>query len=115
MSLKHKGAIINPNLVYHASNPFFRDLISIEGLKVMKGNSYSVYSPEESEPPAIFGSIKNEYDSTWDDDIWLIDCSLCNNKWFTDKEFKNIGVVTYENIPKEAISLIYKGTGKDKF
>jgi len=109
--LKHKGDKVTPLLVYHKSNPIFRMDIERFGLMVMKGDSYSCHSPENTEPPAIFGNIDNSYHSTFDDDVWLIDCSLINNEWFRDKECDNKCVVTYDNIPRNVITLIYKGTG----
>jgi hypothetical protein len=110
--LKHKGDKVNPTIVYHKSNPVFRKEIERDGLKVMKGDSYSCHSPEETEPPAIFGKTDDRYDSTYDDDVWLIDCSLIKNEWFRDRECDDSCVVTYDNIPRYAISLIYKGTGE---
>ena len=113
---KHKGEPIYPKIVYHKSAPTCRELINKEGLKVMKGDSYCLHSPEESCPPAIFGYVTGEYDSTYDDDIWEIDTSKNSSiNWFEDKETScedNKTVVTYQNIPREIIKLIYKGTGE---
>jgi hypothetical protein len=109
--LKHKGDKVTPTIVYHKSNPFFRKEIERDGLKVMKGDSYLLHSPEDTEPPAIFGKMDNTYDTTYDDDVWLIDCSMIGNEWFRDRESGYNCVVTYDNIPREAIDLIYKGTG----
>lgn len=115
---KHKGKRMFPTTLYHKSNPMFREQIEKEGLKLMKGESYSLHSPEESSPLAIFayfGDI-DYYDSTYDDDIWQIDVSkIPNVEWFLDNEVGGMiqsAVVTYQNIPREAIKLIYKGTGK---
>lgn len=118
---KHKGEIVKPNKVYHKSNPKFRDLIDNEGLKTMKGDSYSAHSPEEGEQPAIFGYMGDDikyYDSTYDDDVWLIDARKINNIWFYDKEVGSIdklAVVTYTDIPRNAIELVYRGTGESDF
>jgi hypothetical protein len=113
---KHKGDSITPTKVYHKSNPIFREKIKEEGLLPKKGDSYSAYSPEDNELPAIFGYIGddiNYYDSTYDDDIWLIDAENSNNKWFRDKAVGKgkYTVMTYTNIPVQFIQLIYKGTG----
>lgn len=107
---KHKGSSINPTIVYHKSNPVFRDKIALQGLLPMKGDSYSCHSPSDEDPPAIFACTDQNYDSTYDDDIYSIDTSLCANNWFVDNEVCN-GVVTYQPIPLDAIKLIYKGTG----
>lgn len=114
---KHKGDKVNPKKIYHKSNPIFREIIDKEGLKPMKGDSYSIHSPEKSEPPAIFGYFGDidYYDSTYDDDIWLIDTSKTDNEWFIDKQVGGhiqSGVLTYTPIPRSAITLVYKGTGK---
>jgi hypothetical protein len=115
---KHKGKRMFPKIVYHKSPPSVRKNIQKDGLKVMKGDSYMCHSPEESCPPAIFGYFGDidYYDSTWDDDIWEIDTKkIPEIEWFLDKEVGmaiQSAVVTYQNIPKDAIKLIYKGSGK---
>lgn len=118
---KHKGEQVSPKIIWHKSSPFFRDKIDKEGLKVMKGDSYMSHSPEKSSPPAIFGYFGDidYYDSTYDDDIWEIDTTkIPNVQWFIDKEVGvdvQSAVVTYQNIPRNAIKLIYKGTGEDLY
>ena len=115
---KHKGARVHPKVIYHKSNPMFREKIEKEGLKIMKGDSYMCHSPEKSCPPAIFGYTGDVdyYDSTYDDDVWQIDVAkIPNHEWFIDKEVGGHiqqAVVTYQNIPREAIKIIYKGSGK---
>lgn len=111
---KHKGDRVNPSYIYHKSNPIFRGAIQRLGLMVMKGDSYGCYSPEDTEPPAIFGKTDDTYDSTYDDDVWLIDCSQIDNEWFKDNACGEGCVVTYKNIPREALILIYTGTGKSE-
>lgn len=114
--MKHKGGSIPKDWlqIYHKSNPIFRDKIEVEGLLPMKGDSYMLHSPEDTEPAAIFGYYGDMeyYDSTYDDDIWLIDLTKVNNEFFIDNEVGEYAVVTYVGIPREAILLIYKGTGK---
>jgi hypothetical protein len=113
---KHQGKQVFPEAVYHKSNPKFRETIDKEGLKCMKGDSYATHSPEESETPAIFGYFGDidSYDSTWDDDIWLIHTND-DIKWYVDLEMgDDTSVVTYEDIPRDHIKLEYKGTGKSK-
>lgn len=110
---KHKGKPMNPMIVYHKSNPFFRDLIDKEGLKIMKGDSY--IHQKIAVHQQYLDMLQGEYDSTYDDDIWEIDAKkIPNVKWYDDKETSysaHITVVTYQNIPRNAIKLIYKGTG----
>ena len=105
--------------VYHSSNPNFRESIFKDGL-ITKGKS-----PTWMEDTPITGKVifatnsdnkKDWFDSTFDDDIYKIDTSKINNKWYKDPnfdwgDFKHI--ITFENIPVNAIELIYKGTGKD--
>jgi hypothetical protein len=114
---KHQGEKVKVDQVYHKSNPKFRESIEKDGLKLMKGDSYSAHSPDETDPPAIFGYVGDidYYDSTYDDDIWSIDTKGLSNEWFIDKEVGGMiqsAVVTYSPIPRSAIKLIYKGTGK---
>lgn len=113
---KHKGKQVYPKLIYHKSIPTLRDKIEKNGLIPQKGDSYNTYSPEDYEIPAIFGYLDNinNYDSTYDDDIWQIDTKGLDVEWFEDKETSlSKGVMTYEKIPRKFIKLIYKGTGKD--
>ena len=106
--------------VVHKSNPVWRENIELTGLQVSVGECYQIYVGGDVEcKEAIFATdslSKNEmFDSTYDDDIWLIDTECANVKWYRDKHFdfspyKHI--VTFENISPECIELIYKGTGK---
>ena len=112
--------------VAHKSNPVWRENIELTGLQVSAGECYQIYvNRNETDPnkikctPVIFATdslSKNEmFDSTYDDDIWLIDTECANVKWYRDKHFdfspyKHI--VTFENISPECIELIYKGTGE---
>ena len=107
------GDKVKPDKVYHKSNPIYREQINNDGLKCMKGDSYEGHSPEEKDPPAIFGYVNdiNNYDTTYDDDIWLIDATKITNTWFIDNEVGKIAVVTYNDIPRSAIKLVYKGIG----
>lgn len=115
----HKGPKFEPkSRLYHKSNPKFRELIGEQGLTLQKGESYSIHSPEA--PPAIFvyfGDI-DYYDSTYDDDIWEIDHKKIDQEFFIDLEICGDiqqALVTYKPIPREAIKLIYEGTGGDSF
>jgi len=132
---------VNVNkFVYHSSNPIFRKHILKDGLKV-KGKSETWLSDTKIDGKVIFAtnSDKKEdwFDSTYDDDIYQIDTEKITNKWFEDPNFsndnekftvyngkkiklpnntsKNHHIITFENIPVEAIKLIYKGTGSSEF
>jgi hypothetical protein len=104
--------------VYHSSIPSFRDNISKEGL-VPKGKSETWLSDTPIEGAVIFATNsdnKNDwFDSTYDDDIYRIDTTKLNNKWFLDPNFgvdDNQHVITFEPIPLSVIKLIHKGTGE---
>ena len=109
--------------VYHKSPPQVRDNILETGLQVSVGGCYKTYSEnftEEECIPAIFATdSENEnywFDSTWDDDVWMIDTECANVTWYKDKHFKGgdyeYHIVTFESISPDCIKLIYKGTGE---
>ena len=121
-----KGDEITPDkYVVHSSNPSNRENISTTGLQTSLGECYLIYADsnygEDDEcVPAIFAtnSIKKKdlFDSTYDDDIWVIDTERANVQWYKDAHFDGGDtkhIVTFENIPVDAIRLIYKGTGGD--
>ena len=116
------GKEITPNkIVIHKSNPKFRDRISNEGLKASAGECYKIYAGYgEKCIPAIFATNSTNkrawFDSTYDDDVWSINTELIPNvKWYKDKHFESSKkhIVTFDNIPSEAIELMREGTGKD--
>jgi len=107
--------------VYHKSPPQVRDNISKEGLLVSVGDCYKTYSEnftEEECKPAIFATDSENEDywfmSTWDDDVWVIDTECAGVNWYKDKHFADYDyhIVTFENISKDCIELVYKGTGE---
>lgn len=121
-----KGGEITPDkYVVHSSNPSNRENISTTGLQVSLGECYLIYADsnygEDDEcVPAIFAtnSIKKKdlFDSTYDDDIWVIDTERANVQWYKDAHFDGGDtkhIVTFEDIPADAIRLIYEGTGGD--
>jgi hypothetical protein len=111
----HLVGVIPNKYVYHTSNPIFRDKISKEGL-IPKGKSESWLSNTKIDGKVIFvvNSNKKKYffDSTYDDDIYQIDTTKLNNKWYNDPNFDSDGLhlITFENIPLNSIKLIYKGS-----
>ena len=114
---------VTPNkYVYHTSNPIFRDKISKMGL-MPKGKSDAWLSNTKIDGKVIFAvnsDIKDDWwNSGYDDDLYRIDTTKLNNKWYYDPNFlgginKDITtdrIITFDPIPKESIELIYKGTG----
>jgi hypothetical protein len=107
--------------VYHQSNPMFRNKIEKQGLKVRAGECYKIYAGYgEKCIPAIFATNSSNkrawFDSSYDDDVWEIDTTKTPNvKWYKDRHYesKSKHIVTFENIPRDAIKLIYEGSGKD--
>jgi hypothetical protein len=116
------GKEIIPNeKVFHQSNPMFRNKIEEQGLKVRAGECYKIYvGYGEKCIPAIFATNSSNkrawFDSTYDDDVWEIDTTKISNvKWYKDRHYESRSkhIVTFQDIPKEAIKLIYEGSGKD--
>ena len=108
---------IKPNrYVYHSSNPAFRDMIAKEGL-IPQGKSESWLSNTNIDGKVIFAvnsdSKKDRWYSTYDDDVYRIDTSNLDNKWYNDTNFnvQDKRIVTFDAIPSKSIKLIYKGTG----
>ena len=107
--------------VYHQSNPMFRNKIEKQGLKVRAGECYKIYAGYgEKCIPAIFATNSSNkrawFDSSYDDDVWEIDTTkIPNVKWYKDRHYESRSkhIVTFENIPRDAIKLIYEGSGKD--
>ena len=117
------GKEIIPNsIVVHKSNPMFRDNIMSEGLKVKDGECYKIYVGYGIQcKPAIFATNSiNErawFDSTYDDDVWFIDTTkIPDVKWFIDRHFGSTKkhIVTFQNIPSEALTLKYEGSGRSE-
>jgi hypothetical protein len=114
------GKEVTPNnIVIHKSNPMFRDKIMENGLKVRAGECYKIYVGYGIKcKPAIFATNSTNkrawFDSTYDDDIWEINTEMIPDvKWYKDRHFelRSKHIVTFQDIPKEALTLKYKGTG----
>mgnify|MGYP003349139277 FL=1 len=111
-----------PNkFVVHKSNPMWRKNIELTGLQVSVGDCYQQHVGGDIEcKPAIFATEalneKDMFDSTYDDDIWLIDTECAGVTWHKDKHFERGDykhhILTFDSIPVECIKLHYKGTGK---
>jgi hypothetical protein len=113
------GKEITPNkIVIHKSTPKNRDRILEQGLKVRAGECYKTYAGYgEKCIPAIFAtnSVNKRawFDSSYDDDIWEIDTTMIPDvKWYKDNHYEPTKkhIVTFENIPSEALTLKYEGT-----
>lgn len=106
--------------VYHKSNPIFRDQIDEVGL-ITKGKSETWLSDTPIEGEVIFATNSDDendwFDSQYDDDIYQIDTTKIDNVWYGDPNFgwgdDNKHIITFDNISKNAIKLIYKGTGEN--
>ncbi len=116
------GKEIIPNrIVVHKSNPIFRNNIMSEGLKAKAGECYKIYAGYgEKCIPAIFATNSTNkrasFDSTYDDDVWEIDTEMIPDvKWYKDRHYESTKkhIVTFENIPVDAITLKHEGTGND--
>jgi hypothetical protein len=114
----HLIGVIPNKYVYHTSNPKFRDNISKEGL-IPKGFSEAWLSDTKIYGDVIFAvnsdDKKDWWDSTYDDDIYVIDTTNLSNKWYNDPNFdlEDKRIITFDNIPINSIRLIYKGSGSD--
>lgn len=112
------NVIKTKNKVYHTGNPLFREEILKNGLVPKIGDSYSMhYDGENIKPiPAVFAvnvsDIKYAYDSTYDDDIWEIDTKKAKAIWYEDVNGPMDAIMTFDKIPKNALKLVYKGTGE---
>ena len=115
---KHLVEVIPNKYVYHTANPIFRDKISKEGL-IPKGKSESWLSDTNIDGEVIFvvnsDNKEDWWDSTYDDDIYEIDITNLNSKWYNDPNFdlEDKRIITFEKIPLNSFKLIYKGTGSD--
>ena len=116
------GKEITPNnIVIHKSNPVWRENILKTGLQVSAGECYKTYVGYGVKcKPAIFATNSTNkrawFDSTYDDDIWEINTEMIPDvKWYKDRHFESSKkhIVTFENIPADAITLKHEGTGKD--
>lgn len=126
--------IIPNKYIYHVSNPIFRNKIKKHGL-IPRGKSEGWLEDTPIRGKVIFATNSEDpedwFNSTYDDDIYQIDTSKIDNKWYEDPNFIDVPIVkfdkqgnkynseyyhiyTRELIPLNAIKLIHKGTGKDK-
>ena len=106
--------------VVHKSTPAWRENIELTGLQASVGDCYQSYVGDVDCEKAIFATDSMEkkywFDSTYDDDTWLINTECAKVKWYKDRHFDfgdyKYHIVTFQNIPSNCLKLIYKGTGK---
>ncbi len=107
--------------VVHKSNPIWRDNIELKGLQTYVGDCYQQHVGGDVEcKPSIFATDsldkKQIFDSTYDDDIWIIDTECAGVTWYKDKHFEGGDykhhIVTFDNISPDCLRLIHKGTGE---
>jgi hypothetical protein len=112
---------IPDRFVVHKSNPVWRENIEFTGLQTSVGECYQQHIGGDVEcKESIFATDslnkKDMFDSTYDDDIWLIDTECAEVTWYKDRHFDNGDykhhIVTFENISPDCLKLIHKGTGK---
>jgi len=115
------GKEITPNkIVVHKSSPVWRENILKTGLQVSAGDCYKTYVGYGKKCiPAIFATNSTNkrawFDSTYDDDVWGINTEMIPKvKWYKDSHFESSKkhIVTFDNIPPEAIELIHEGNGR---
>lgn len=107
---------MNSIKLFHAGNPFWREDILKNSLVPKMGDSYMCHY-EENMGPVVFVAKDNDYDSTYDDDRYLI--SLTKEEFESlefevDKEVYN-GLFTKHTIKPKYLSLIHIGTGESTF
>jgi hypothetical protein len=121
------GGNVNDNLIpvqvkktiYHTGNPMFRESILKQGL-IPQGKSDTWLSDTPIEGEVIFAinssDISDAWDSGYDDDIYEIDTTQLNNKWYFDPNFAsykdNDRIITFQAIPISAIKLVKEGSGE---
>ncbi len=107
-----------PIILFHTSNPIDRDNILKKGLLPLKGLSQVIQ--HNISRKRIFLKSTNDYDSTYDDDRFIIKLPKnISKKLKNDKEMKLVSKNSWYldniRIPKRCIKIIYKGTGESTF
>lgn len=116
-------SIIPKEFVLHSSPTKNRKGILNNGLQLKYGDNYTGWvGRNKNAIPAIFatnGDINSVTGglTNYPDDIWSINTYKINNKWYIDNHFStltkygynNPHIVTFENIPSNALTLIHKG------
>ena len=106
-----------PKALFHKANPLYRKSIATKGLIPQIGDSYKCHwegtEDKNNLIPLVFlYDIKKdeEYDSTYDDDIWAVDTSQLDIAHIGKDPDPWMKSLTYDKpIPPSALKLIYKG------
>lgn len=106
------------NKMYHKASPFFRQKIKREGLIPQVGDSYSAHWDDATDLiPGVFlyDINKQEYDTTYDDDIWEVDTTKLNKNYFIkdpdEYMYETFGSVLYRGlIQPYLLKLVKKGS-----
>jgi hypothetical protein len=107
--------------IVHKSNPAWRENIELTGLQTSVGDCYQQHVGGDVDcKESIFATDsldkKQMFDSTYDDDIWIINTECAGVTWYKDKHFDDGDykhhIVTFENISPDCLRLLHKGTGK---
>lgn len=109
---------MNKLVLYHVSNPVYRESILKNGLIPQVGESYIMHRGEnEILPPVVFLSINNDYDTTWDDDRYEV--TLYINKFILKPDLSphliDKSFMCHNAIPPACLKLIHRGTGASTF
>lgn len=102
---------VKPNrFVYHSTPSSNRESILEKGLLTKPHSQSKEFSSDLSlsYPPSIFASNgSGTWNSGSDVDIWQIDTSKINNKWYKDLNLQTkYRIMTFESIPASALKLI---------
>jgi hypothetical protein len=97
---------VNP--MYHTSNPVNRENILKNGLLPSVGERRCFGN--ELLPPAVFLSLMEPFDTTFDDDVYWVEWDYSN---MTIDTAMSDSYYQFEPIPPIYIKLIKEGTGKD--
>ena len=98
----------NKIILFHTSNPIFRNSIFKKGLIPSVGESYKMHYDESDNLEKFVFLSKSPYDTTYDDDVWAVDVSDIKLKHDPDKELTD-AYVTNVSIDLSKLFLIYKG------
>lgn len=109
---------IKSKYLFHRSPPAFRASIVKQGLLPKIGDNYKWHWDEHFKPneltKGVFLSDGRIYDTTYDDDLWVIEVSkLDKTKLFKDPDKDLMDCMLYTGkIPTSAIKLVYEGSGE---
>jgi hypothetical protein len=114
--------IVPPKEIYHITDKKYRESIRQNGL-LLKSSDEGNWSKELklSYPPTVFAINNHDYWSnklSTGEDIWVIDTTKLDNKWWRDLNFYNLPrkhdqvfpYMTFDNVPPDSIKLLYNTT-----